>query len=136
MRQAYAPFVWQCRYGGIEVPGNVWPYGDSVVGRKYSDDQSGDVISNVEHMGKFENGVDSFEKFEEGKGKIKRGRYRAFGYKQPPHFWGELKTGLRALMLRFGKAPARFFTTKKRDLHLNKNTTRHPKKTEGKKLRK
>jgi hypothetical protein len=106
MRQANAPSVWQCRYGNIKVPENVWPYADSGVGRKYSDDQSGDVIIDVEHMGKFENGVDSFEKFVEAKRKIKPGRYLVFGYKQPPHFWGELKTGLRALMLRSGKAPA------------------------------
>lgn len=104
MRQAYAPLVWQCRCGGIEVPENLSAYAESGGEEKYSDNQSGDFIS--EYMGKFENGVASFEKFEEAKGKIKPDRYRVLGYKQPPHFWGELKTGLKALMLRFGKAPA------------------------------
>ena len=34
MRQAYAPLVWQCRYGGIEVPEQLWAYADSGVGKK------------------------------------------------------------------------------------------------------
>ncbi len=136
MRQAYAPLVWQCRYGGIEVPGNLWAYADCGVGKKYSDNQSEHVISDSEYMGKFENCVASFEKFIEAKGKVKPGRYRAFGYKQPAHFWSELKIGLRALMLRFGKAPVGSSPQKQLDFHLNKNTTLHPKRTEGEKLRK
>jgi hypothetical protein len=108
MQQAYATLVWQCRYDDIEVLENLSAYADSGGEEKYSYNQSGDVIIDVEHMGKFENGVDSFEKFVEAKGKIKPGRYRVFGYKQPSHFWGEIKTGLRALMLRFGKAPAAY----------------------------
>src|ERR687892_1037561 len=26
MRDAYAPLVWQCRYGGVEVPDDLWTY--------------------------------------------------------------------------------------------------------------
>jgi multimeric flavodoxin WrbA len=34
MRQAYAPLVWQCRYGGIEVPDPLWNYLESGRGKK------------------------------------------------------------------------------------------------------
>ena len=96
----------------IEVPENVCPYADNMIGRKYSDNQSEHVISDVEYICIFENRVASFEKFVEAKGKIKPARYRAFGHKQPSHFRSGLKTGLKALMLRFGKAPASFIITK------------------------
>ncbi|MDZ4663376.1 MAG: NAD(P)H-dependent oxidoreductase, partial [Bacteroidota bacterium] len=36
MRHTYAPLVWQCRYGGIEVPDELWVYADSGVNKKYS----------------------------------------------------------------------------------------------------
>ena len=69
------------------------------------------------------------------KGKVPPGKYRAYGYKAPPHLWNEIKTGLRAFRLRFGKAPANSSAQKQIDLKLNRNTTLHPKKTEGEKLR-
>ena len=70
-----------------------------------------------------------------GKGKVKPGKYRAYGYKPPPHFWNEIKTSLRALKLRFGKAPKNSSPQKQMELNLNLDTTLHPKKTEGEKLR-
>ncbi len=135
MRQAYAPLVWQCRYGGIEVPENLWQYSESGVGKKYSDNQSENVIEDFDYMSKFENWVQQFEKFVSAKGKVPPGKYRAYGYKAPPHLWNEIKTGLRAFRLRFGKAPANSSAQKQIDLKLNRNTTLHPKKTEGEKLR-
>ena len=135
MRQAYAPLVWQCRYGGIEVPEQLWEYADSGVGKKYSDNQSEDVITDASYMGKFENWVQHFENFVAAKGKVAAGKYRAYGFKQPPHFWNEIKTGLRALKLRFGKAPADSSNQKQIVAGLNNNTTLYPKKTEGEKLR-
>ena len=135
MRQAYAPLVWQCRYGGIEAPEQLWEYADSGVGKKYSDNQSEDVIDDTSYMDKFEKWVTAFEKFVAAKNKVPAGKYRAYGFKQPPHLWNEIKTGLRALKLRFGKAPENSSPQKQQQLNLNRNTTLHPKKTEGKKLR-
>src|SRR4029078_8925589 len=43
MRDAYAPLVWQCRYGGIEVPDPLWRYLESGRGKKYSDNQAEDL---------------------------------------------------------------------------------------------
>lgn len=136
MRQAYAPLVWQCRYGGIEVPEYLWEYADSGIGKKYSENQSEDVIYDNEYMGRFENWVKNFEEFVSAKGKVHPGKYRAYGYKPPPHLWNEIKSGLRALRLRFGKAPKNSSPEKQMVLNLNRNSTLHPKKTEGEKLRK
>ena len=135
MRQAYAPLVWQCRYGGIEVPEKLWEYADSGVGQKYSDNQAEDVITDDSYMNKFEKWVNQFEKFVAKKGKVHPGKYRAFGYKPPSHFLNEIKTGIRAFRLRYGKAPENSSPAKQRQLNLNRHTTTHPKKTEGEKLR-
>ena len=135
MRQAYAPLVWQCRYGGIEVPENLWQYAGSGIGKKYSQNQSEDLVNEKEYMELFNKWVINFEKFVGEKGKVQPGKYRAYGFKQPPHFWSELKTGIRALKLRFGKAPVNSSPEKQIQLNLNRNTTLHPKKTEGEKLR-
>jgi hypothetical protein len=86
-------------------------------------------------MIKFENWVRQFEKFVEAKGKVLPGKYRAYGYQQPAHFWSEIKTGLRAWWLRFGKAPENSSPEKQQQLKLNRNTTLHPARTEGEKLR-
>lgn len=37
MRNVYAPLVWQCRYGGIEVPDYLWQYTECGKDKKYSD---------------------------------------------------------------------------------------------------
>jgi multimeric flavodoxin WrbA len=136
MRQAYAPLVWQCRYGGIEVPDDLWKYADSGVGKKYSDNQSEDVLNNKEYIDTFTAWIKSFETFVAQKGKVEPGKYRAFGYKPPLHLWNEIKNGLRAYKLRFGIAPKNSSPQIQIDLGLNRNTTLHPKETEGKKLRK
>ncbi len=135
MRHAYAPLVWQCRYGGIEVPDSLWAYADSGVGMKYSDNQSEDVIYNEDYMGKFEKWVQHFTTFVEKKGKVPPGKYRAVGYKPPFHLWGEIKSGIRAFKLRFGNTPPGSSNERQKELNLNRNTVWNPKKTEGKKLR-
>ncbi len=37
MRDAYAPLVWQCRYGGVEVPDVLWRYLEFGRDKPYSD---------------------------------------------------------------------------------------------------
>jgi hypothetical protein len=80
--------------------------------------------------------VKNFEEFVSAKGKVQPGKYRVYGYKPPPHLWDEIKSGLRALKLRSGKTPKKSSPRKQIALNLNRNTTLHPKKTEGEKLRK
>lgn len=135
MRQAYAPLVWQCRYGGVEVPEELWAYADSGVGKKYSENQSEDVIHDKVYMQTFHDWVSRFEKFVSEKGKVRPGKYRAFGYDPPNQLWNEIKSGIRSWKLRFGIAPKNSSPEKQILLGLNKNITLHPKKIEGKKLR-
>lgn len=135
MRNAYAPLVWQCRYGGIEVPDTLWKYTDSGVNKKYSDNQSEDVISDQNYMLAFNTWVKEFTDFVKVKGKVEPGKYRAYGFKPHTNLWDELLSGIRAFKLRFGKAPINSSPEVQMKLNLNKNNTLHPKKIEGEKLR-
>ena len=135
IREAYAPLVWQCRYSGIEVHDNLWHYVDSGLNKKYSDNQSEDVIDDDNYMNPFFEWVNNFSSFVEAKGKVNSNKYRAYGYKPPINLWDELLSGIRALKLRFGKPPKNSSAEKQLQLGLNKNTTLSPKKTEGEKLR-
>ncbi len=135
MRDAYAPLVWQCRYGGIEVPDPLWVYADSGVNKKYSENQSEDVIHDKDYMAAFNKWVDSTVQFVSKKGKVEPGKYRAYGFKAHTNLWDELMSGLRAFKLRFGKAPKNSSPENQLKLNLNRDTTLHPKKFEGEKLR-
>ncbi|MEP6627844.1 MAG: hypothetical protein ABJA32_07665, partial [Ginsengibacter sp.] len=135
MRQAYAPLIWQCRYGGIEVPEKLWRYADSGIGKKYSENQSEDVMNDKNYMEAFFSWITEFEQFVNQKGKIQHGSYRAYGYRPPIALGGKIRSGLRAFKLRFGKAPGNSSPYKQQELGLNRNTTIHPKKTEGEKIR-
>lgn len=134
-RNAYAPLVWQCRYGGIEVPDNLWRSEITGKGKKYSDNQSEDAIEETGFMNGFAQWVSDFENFVREKGKVKAGKYRAYGYKPPFHPIKELVTGIRSWKLRFGITPEDSSVRKQKELNLNKDTTLHPGKSEGEKLR-
>jgi hypothetical protein len=134
-RDSYAPLVWQCRYGGVEVPDHLWQHCTSGKGKKYSDNQSEDVIKEDAFMKKFDTWVKEVEGFVLEKGKVKPNKYRAYGFKQPPHLWNEIKTGIRSWKLRFGKAPKDSSPWYQEKYGLNKDITVKPKTGEGKKLR-
>ena len=134
-REAYQTLVWQCRYGGIEVPDHLWKYQLFGKDKKYSDSQAEDMIEDKKVMDSFDTWVNDFASFVKNKGKVEPGKYRAFGYKQPPHLWNEIKTGIRSWKLRFGKAPKNSSPWMQEKYGLNKDVTLHPKKSEGKKLR-
>lgn len=135
MRNAYAPLVWQCRYGGIEVPDTLWKYADSGIDKKYSDNQSEDVIHEKEYMQAFDQWVNDFTQIVLAKGKVLPGKYRAYGFVPHTNLWHKLLSGIRAFKLRYGKPPHNSSPEQQIKLGLNKNTTRDPKKTEGEKLR-
>ncbi len=135
MRDAYAPLVWQCRYGGVEVPDDLWKYCTSGKGKKYSDNQAEDVIKEDEFMNTFSTWVNNFENFIKHKGKVTPGKWRAYGYEAPTNLWQEAKTGIRSWMLRFGITPENSSPEKQKELGLNKDTGLFPKKSEGEKLR-
>lgn len=134
-RDAYAPLVWQCRYGGIEVPDELWINATSGKDKKYSENQSEHVIHDTVFMNAFENWVNNFEKFVAAKGKVTPGKYRAYGLKRKTNLWHEAKTGIRSWKLRFGITPKNSSPEKQSQLGLNKDNTFRPAVSEGEKLR-
>ena len=134
-RDAYAPLVWQCRYGGVEVPDHLWAHCTSGKGKKYSDNQAEDMVREDEFMQTFDDWTKNFETFVAQKGKVQPGKYRAYGFKQSPDLLQELKTGIRSWKLRFGLAPKGSSPWHQKHLELNKDTTLKPGKSEGEKLR-
>jgi multimeric flavodoxin WrbA len=134
-RDAYAPLVWQCRYGGVEVPDHLWTHCTSGKGKKYSDNQAEDMIREKEFMNTFDNWTIQFENFVRTKGKVEPNKYRAYGFKPSTNLLHELTTGIRSWKLRFGKAPKGSSPWYQDKFGLNKDVTLKPKKSEGKKLR-
>lgn len=134
-RDAYAPLVWQCRYGGVEVPDHLWAHCTSGKGKKYSDNQAEHMIREGEFMQSFQTWVADFETFVKQKGKVQPGKYRAYGFEKKTNLWKEAKTGIRSWMLRFGITPEDSSPQKQKDLLLNRDITFKPAKSEGDKLR-
>lgn len=134
-RDTYAPLVWQCRYGGVEVPDNLWVYCSNGKDKKYSENQAEDMIRESEFMQTFENWVKEFEKFVLGKGKVQPNKYRAYGFKAPTHFIANIKDGIRYFRMMIGKAPKGSSPRQQQLLKLNKDATWQTKKGEGEKLR-
>ncbi len=135
-REAYAPFVWQCRYSGVQVPDQLWAHAMSGKGVPYSDNQAEDLIKQDAFLAAFDSWTDRFSSFVAAKGKVEPGRYRAYGYKAPGHKWADLKLQWREMRLRTGLAPAGSSPAKQDQLGLNKDTGFSPsRKSEGEKLR-
>jgi multimeric flavodoxin WrbA len=134
-RNAYAPLVWQCRYGGIEVPDQLWAHCTSGKGKKYSDNQAEHLVDDDQFMNSFDQWVLNFQTFVQQKGKVEPGKWRAFGYTAPTNLIKEAKTGFRAWMLRLGITPDHSSNEAQKELHLNQDTTLFPRKSEGEKLR-
>jgi hypothetical protein len=135
-RLSYQPLVWQCRYGGIEVPEHLWKYQLFGKNKKYSDAQAEDMVKDEKVMESFDKWTNDFIEFAENKGKVNPGKYRAYNYKPPFMPIQELKTGIRSWKLRFGKSPKYSSPWMQEKEGLNKDVTWHPAKGEGKKLRK
>jgi hypothetical protein len=90
-RDAYSPLVWQCRYSGIEVPGPLWHYVEFGHGKKYSDNQAEHLASEASVIREFDEWTDRISEHVRQKGKMKLGRYRAYGYQPPSHRWADMK---------------------------------------------
>jgi NADPH-dependent FMN reductase len=134
-RDAYAPFVWQCRYGGVEVPDHLWKYGLVGEEKKYSDMQAEDMVRENEFMTSFDNWTNDFANFVQAKGAVQPNKYRAYGFKAPGHSWANIEDGVRYFRMMAGKAPKGSSPRIQEDMGLNKDASWHPKKGEGKKLR-
>ena len=131
---AYAPLVWQCRYGGIEVPDVLWRYVGSD-DEKYSDNQAEDLLRHGEVFRDLDDWTDYFTDVLRAKGKIAPGRYRAFGYKAPGHFLRDTQLAWRDVRMRVGHPREGSSPDEQQTLGLNQDATRKPSKGEGEKLR-
>jgi hypothetical protein len=133
-RCAYAPLVWQCRYGGVEVPEELWRYVEFGRDEKYSENQAEDMQDHHVYE-PFDQWVDAFAAFVRNKGTVPPGRWRAYGFKRPSHIWKDLKLLWRDLHMRLGKAPAGSSPAKQHDMNLNRDAGLLANRSEGKKLR-
>jgi hypothetical protein len=135
-RDAYAPLVWQCRYGGVEVPDALWRYGLIGEGKKYSEMQAEHMVQEERFMQQFDTWTEAFARFVEGKGKVPTNQYRAYGFKAPGHFKANIQDGIRYVRMMMGRAPAGSSPKVQEDLGLNQDATWSTRKGEGAKLRK
>ncbi len=135
MRDAYGPLVWQCRYGGVEVPDKLWRYVEFGKGEKYSDNQAEDLARHGEVFCDFDEWAADFTAFVRAKGKVEPGKYRAFGYKAPGHFLRDVQLAWRDVRMRTGHPLGGSSPEEQQALGLNKDATLHPSKGEGEKLR-
>lgn len=135
MRQAYAPLVWQCRYGGIEVPDPLWTYTETGRGKKYSDNQAEHLPQYPEALAEFDAWAARFADFVTQKGRVTPGTHRAFGYQAPGHFIEDLQLLWRDRRMRFGMPREGSSPQLQKDEGLNRDVTHSPDKGEGEKLR-
>jgi hypothetical protein len=135
MRDSFAPLVWQCRYGGVEVPDHLWRYIEFGRGKKYSDNQAEHLPDEPQVFEDFDNWVDRFTEFVRDKGKVEPGRYRAYAYEAPGHLLADAKLAWRDIRMRFGKPPEGSSPAKQQEMGLNQDVTLSPKEGEGEKLR-
>ena len=134
-RDTYAPLVWQCRYGGIEVPDDLWHYVEFGKGEKYSDNQAEHLPRHDQALAELDAWTVRFANFVRGKGRVEPGKFRAFGYKAPGHFLRDIQLAWRDVRMRTGHAPEDSSPEKQRELGLNRDVTSDPAKGEGEKLR-
>ncbi len=134
-RLAYQSLVWQCRYGGVEVPDALWQYGRVGENKKYSDSQAEDMRAEPAFLKKFEEWVEAFAVFVGRKGRVQPGKYRAYGFTAPGHAWANLRDGIRYFSMMIGKAPEGSSPRVQEELGLNDDAHLGTKKSEGEKLR-
>jgi multimeric flavodoxin WrbA len=134
-RDSYAPLVWQCRYGGVEVPDDLWHYVQFGKGEPYSDNQAEDLSRHKDVFPEFDAWSERFARFVAAKGKVQPNKYRAFGYKPPAHFVADVRLAWRDIRMRFGSPRTLSSPAKQQRLGLNRDVTKYPKQGEGEKLR-
>ena len=130
-RDAYAPLVWQCRYGGVEVPDRLWRYEEFGNGKKYSDNQAEDMVREADVMRAFDEWTDYFAAWVRQKGKVPSGKYRAFGYQPPSHHLDDLKLKVRETRMRLGVPPKGSSPWEQQRQGLNRDATLRPAASEA-----
>lgn len=132
MRDSYAPIVWQCRYSGVEVPDHLWQYRDSGENQPYCDNQAEDIFDQKPFMTAFDDWTRSFARFVGEKGKVKAGKYRAYGVKRGSPFLQEIPLAWRDIQMRLGNPPENSSPFEQQNRGINKDSTLFPKDSEQK----
>jgi hypothetical protein len=136
MRDAYAPLVWQCRYGGVEVPDALWTYTEFGRHKPYSENQAEHMASDPDDpLGAIDAFADRVVAHVAAKGKVEPGRHRAYGYEPPGHTLADVRLGWRDARMRIGRPRAGSSPAKQQEEGLNEDVTLRPGRGEGKKLR-
>jgi len=134
-REAYAPLVWQCRYGGVEAPDSLWRYVEFGEGKKYSDNQAEDMARDVGVLAQFDAWTADVSDFVRAKGKVEPGKWRAYGFTREGHLWKDAKLLWRDLQMRLGNAPDESSPAKQEQMGVNKDSGLRASRPEGDKLR-
>ncbi|MDQ3340812.1 MAG: NAD(P)H-dependent oxidoreductase [Myxococcota bacterium] len=134
-RRSYAPLVWQCRYGGIEVPDALWRHAYVGEDAHYSEMQAEHMVAEVEFMRAFDQWTATFAEYVAAKGKVEPGEFRAYGYKAPSHRWADVKLGWRHALMAIGRAPKGSSPRVQHDTELNDDARIRYRQGEGKKIR-
>ncbi|HXG86894.1 MAG TPA: NAD(P)H-dependent oxidoreductase [Vicinamibacterales bacterium] len=117
-RDTYAPLVWQCRYGGVEVPDDLWIYEEFGRDQPYSDNQAEHLVERPRTLAAIDAWADRFAAFVERKGKVPPGAYRAYGYQAPSHRMANLRLKWREWRIRAGVPPSDSSPAKQQKLGL------------------
>ncbi len=134
-RSAYAPLVWQCRYGGIEAPDALWRHAYLGSRKPYSEMQSEHMVADAEFIRAFDEWTDAFVEHVATKGKVEPGEFRAYGYTAPGHRWADVKLGWRHALMAIGRAPAGSSPRVQHDTDINRDARILYRRGEGKKIR-
>ncbi len=104
-------------------------------GQKYSDYQAEDLVGKVGVLGEFDSWTARFIRHVRRKGRVRPGKYGAFGYEAPSHRWADLKLKCREIRMGVARAPKGSSPAAQQRKHLNRDATLKPKRGEGEKLR-
>jgi len=130
-----SPLVWQCRYGGVEVPDDLWTYCEFGKGEPYSRNQAEDLARHDVVLAAVDAWADRAATFVARKGRVPAGRFRAYGYQAPRHRLADLKLKWRSLRMSAGHPKPGTSPAEQAKADLNRDATFSPKRGEGEKLR-
>jgi len=134
MRDAYAPLVWQCRYGGIEVPDELWRYCEFGGGKKYADNQAEHMASEPQVYREFDAWAQDFQAHVASRGQVTPGKYRAYGRVQPGHLAQDAALAWREIRMRLGVPRQGSSPAQQQVLGLNRDVTLTPGRSERTRL--
>ena len=134
-RNTYAPLVWQCRYGGIEVPDVLWRHAYVGEDKPYSEMQAEHMVADAAFVRAFDDWTDAFVEHVAAKGKVEPGEFRAYGYQAPGHRWADVKLAWRHVRMALGRGPVGSSPRVQHATGISRDAVFRYRRSEGKKVR-